>query len=304
MGGKTATGVVSLALVTGCGGAAKPHFRSATGWHVLAGIDELAAANVDFAAQDRSMTSPPSRTVATLPRDGIVIWAMVSREKHSPESTPLPLRLSEAQPSNPFEGFRCAPAVSTARCYAASGSVRRLVGQVDRNYVDLYVFFGTDHPTAESLTAANAELARLQLPAERLAAPTAPAFPTRTGAGAYDTTLSPSAGPPGSTVTLSGHLPVIEEDGSYAGQTAARVDAYWNLDFKKWWTALTSAPLPSVPNSPVRHLGSQDVSHLCTYRVRVTIPSVAPGRYPVDVLFGTGKSRAGFAPESFRVRAG
>lgn len=93
-------------LAAGCGGTAKPHFRSATGWHLLSGQNELAAANVQFAAPDRSMSSHQNR---------------------QPPSTPLPLRLSEALPVGPFEGFRCAPAVRISRCYAASGSVRRLV---------------------------------------------------------------------------------------------------------------------------------------------------------------------------------
>src|SRR5690349_17685229 len=98
-----------LALVplvaSGCGGAAKPRFQAANGWHLLSRQAELAAANVPFAVADRSLASPPSRTVATLPRNGVVIWATFSRSgKLPPRSTPLPLRLAEAMRSNPFEG--------------------------------------------------------------------------------------------------------------------------------------------------------------------------------------------------------
>lgn len=288
-----------VGLLAGCGGGS-PHFQRADGWNVLSGQGALAAANVPFAASDRNLKSPPSATVATLPRGGVLIWAMVSRTAKRPESTPLPLRLSEGLPSNPFEGLGCAPAVSRSRCYAASGSVHRLVAQLRHFFVDLYVFFGTDRPAAASVTAANAELARLRFPREQSTA-AAPACPARSGNGAYATTISPTSGPPGSTVTVSGPLPVIAEDGTYAGQIATRVDAYWNLDFRKWWTASTSSPLPSVPGSPVRHLGTQHVATLCGYRLRVTIPSYARGRYPIEVLYGDRHGSASFAPVDFEV---
>lgn len=296
--------VAGLALVAalsaGCGGAARPRFQSAAGWQLLSGRNELAAANVPFAPADRSMASPPSRTVATLPRNGIVIWAMVSHSA-GPGRTPLPLRLAEAVPSSPFEGFRCAPAVSESRCEARSGSIRELRAQVGRYYVDLYVFFGTDRPAAASVRAANAELARLQLPHRRQTTAPPPVCSVPSGRRAYDTRLSRSAGPPGSTVTVSGALGVVGEDGTYGGQTAKDAAPYWNLDFHKWWSALGPKPLPAVPGSPVEKLGRQDVARRCTYRLRITIPSVPPGSYPIEVLSGAGKSQASFAPVSFRV---
>ncbi len=172
------------ALAAGCGGSEKPRFRSAAGWQVLSGHNELAAANVPFAPADRSTTSPPSRTVATLPRRGVLIWAMVSRpgEPSPGLSTPLPLRLRETVPSNPFEGFRCAPAVTTDNCDSASGSVRHLEAWVGRNYLDLYVFLGADRPPVTSIAAANAELARLQLPHGPQKTPAPPVCPRRTAA--------------------------------------------------------------------------------------------------------------------------
>jgi hypothetical protein len=304
MGGKAAAALALLALLAaGCGGAGQPHFRSASGWQLLSGQNELAAANVPFAPADRSLASPPSRTVATLPRDGIVIWAMVSRQSEQPPSTPLPLRLNEAVPSNPFDGFGCAPAVPVSRCDAASGSVRRLVADAGSYYVDLYVYFGTDRPAIASVAAANAELAQLRLPHVRPRA-AGPVCPARSGRHAYATTLSRSSGPPRSVVTVSGHLPVLGEDGSYGGQTARGVHAYWNLDFRKWWSALESAPLPARAGSPVKLLGRQNVARRCTYRLRVAVPSVRPGRYPILVLSGTGKSQSSFAPVTFRVTAG
>jgi hypothetical protein len=212
--------------------------------------------------------------------------------------------MAEAVPSNPFEGFGCAPAVTTGNCYSASGSVRRLHARSGPYDVDLYVFFGTDHPTAASVRSANAELARLQLPRGKQTTSAPPVCPARIGEGAYDTQLSRSAGPPGSTVTVSGALGVLNEDGTYGGQTAKDADAYWNLDFHKWWSALGPKPLAAVPGSAVENLGRQNVAQRCTYRIRVTIPSVRPGSYSIEVLAGKGKSQASFAPVSFRVTRG
>ena len=75
----------------------------------------------------------------------------------------LPLRLTRAIRSNPFEGFPCAPAVSLSRCFAASGSVRRLYGRMNGYDVDLYVFLGTDRPSPAQIAAVDAELARLRV---------------------------------------------------------------------------------------------------------------------------------------------
>lgn len=139
--------------------------------------------------------------------------------------------------------------------------------------------------------------------------------PARYGAGVYNTGLSPASGPPGSTVTVSGPLPVTSEDGRNVGQTASQVDVYWNLSFDKWWSVLGNSPTPvtSVPVSPVKVLGTQDVAKLCTYQVQVKIPSVPPGTYPIEVLYqapgheapsGGGTTFASFAPANFQVTGG
>ena len=153
--------VALVAAVAGCGGGGGPRFEQAADWHLLSAHGELVAANIPIAKADRNLASPPSRTVETLPRHGVVIFGLVSRNG-SGTPRPLPLRLRKAVRSNPFEGFRCAPAVPEARCFAASGSVRRLAGRLDGYDVDLYVFLGTDRPSSAQVAAVDAELARLR----------------------------------------------------------------------------------------------------------------------------------------------
>jgi hypothetical protein len=128
--------------------------------------------------------------------------------------------------------------------------------------------------------------------------------PSPTGTGFYDTTLSPASGPSGSTVTVSGALPA-------GGQDVTGVLVYWNVDFDHWGSVF-SAPLPAVAGSPVTRLGAEDVAQLCTYNVQVTIPSVAPGTYAIEVLYrwapaypdGSGWGMASFAPADFQVTSG
>jgi hypothetical protein len=131
--------------------------------------------------------------------------------------------------------------------------------------------------------------------------------PARTGTGAYDTTLRPTFGMSGSTVAVSGPLPVMRENGAYGGQTSTEVDVYWNLNFDKWWSVLGKSPSPwaSVTGTPVKLLGKRAVATLCTYQVQVEILAVPPGAYPIEVLYQGpdtgGPSFASFAPTKFQV---
>src|SRR5205807_1836487 len=103
----------------------------------------------------------------------------------------------------------------------------------------------------------------------------------------YDPTLSSSSGASGSTVTVSGPLPVVDESGTDIGQTATEVVVYWNLDFNSWDSALRSPLSPSAAETgaPVQLLGTQSVANLCSYDVQVKVPPVAPGTYPIVVLY-------------------
>jgi hypothetical protein len=138
--------------------------------------------------------------------------------------------------------------------------------------------------------------------------------PAVTGPGAYDTQLSPAAGPPGTTVTVSGALPATDEDGRAAGRTT-EVYAYWNLAFGAGgteWTSVYTSPAPAVAGSPVQRLATQGVAEQCSYRFEVTIPSVPPGAYPIEVLYksqpgypdGSGWGEASFAPVNFQATTG
>jgi hypothetical protein len=127
----------------------------------------------------------------------------------------------------------------------------------------------------------------------------------------FTPTLSSSSGSPGSTVTVSGPLPVLDESGQLIGQTSNEVIAYWNLDLNHWTTALTSplSPAAAVAGSAVELLGTQDVAGVCDYSFQVKIPTgAAPGTYPIQLLGessdATGVATFPYPPANYQVTVG
>src|SRR4029077_17791279 len=103
-------------------------------------------------------------------------------------------------------------------------------------------------------------------------------------------TLSSPSGAPGSTITVSGPLPVLDEAGTPVGQTANEVIAYWNLDLDNWETALTSplSPSTAVAGAPVQLLGTQAVTSVCSCSFQIKPPSSpSPGASPIQLLIET-----------------
>jgi hypothetical protein len=160
---KAALLLALVALLAGCGGhTASPRFQPAAGWHLLGAHGELVAANVPFAPADRSLESPPFHTVASLSRRGTLIWLVVMPRGRAiyAKSPVLPLRVDNGLPSDTPDGAPCAPAV---HCLAASDAIRYMRVHFSQGDLAVTIFFGTDHPSATQVRAANAELARLSL---------------------------------------------------------------------------------------------------------------------------------------------
>jgi hypothetical protein len=161
--------VLLVALAAGCGSAHPvppatnvqgPGFHSAAGWHVLGyglsqppNAPDASAANVPFARADRSQ-SAPTRTEASLPRRGILIWAQLQPrwpqvDRRFPVRKPI---LRDAVPTSGMEGF------------GPAGTIRRLEARTAGYDVDVLIFFGAKHPSAAVVAATNRELRRLFFP--------------------------------------------------------------------------------------------------------------------------------------------
>jgi hypothetical protein len=148
-------GILALLLVV-----APPHFRAAPGWHVgstrahaCVGVSRSRCVQAQAWAstvryRDCPNCSPPHKTLAALPRNGIVIQLTDGRERRAyGRRRSWPPRLRASQVVRPFEG---AP---------ARISVIQLVVR-SRDGVEhfLFVWFGRAHPTRRQLARANAEL--------------------------------------------------------------------------------------------------------------------------------------------------
>jgi hypothetical protein len=123
---------------------------------------QSAAATIQYL--DAPNALPPSRTLAALPRNGIVVCVSLTRDSnfdpsrlngndmYQPRRAP-PYRLADFERVYPWEGqIRDIP---DYRLWAATG---------ERYLVDLRVYFGREHPTNAMLAAADAVLRGLRFP--------------------------------------------------------------------------------------------------------------------------------------------
>src|SRR5689334_16178448 len=142
--------------------AAGPRFAPARGWHV----PRSSEVRVPLDSTATAATVPvldgagsfPLHTLPTLPRDGVLIRAMVfgrpgARWRRSYPRRSLPLQLAGAVPRAGWEsgGF-------------GTGSRGVIVGHARGSAFEVIVYFGARHPSASVLARAQAELDRLILP--------------------------------------------------------------------------------------------------------------------------------------------
>jgi hypothetical protein len=142
-----------------------PYFRSAPGWEAVQLGTSATAANVALGPYS-SEGGFPGDTLERLKEGEVVVWAMFSPMGQFPaqdEKTPrreLPLSLDDARHGGFFEG-------QPGHIWAD-----RVLAQANGWNIDVWTFYGGDdstanpaEPTAEARTAAQAQLARLVVPA-------------------------------------------------------------------------------------------------------------------------------------------
>jgi hypothetical protein len=106
----------------------------------------------------------------------------------------------------------------------------------------------------------------------------------------YTPSLTPARGSPGTTVLLTGVLPVRNEAG--------------NLEPRRWVSAVAEnrTPAPARPGA-VAQVSTVTVPRPapCRYSIPFTVPNVPEGRYPVELLYFGGGSAARSRPAIFTV---
>jgi hypothetical protein len=152
-------------VVAGCGGTRRaPYFQTAAGWHVLVEPGQTAsAANVAFARSDRSQ-SFPTRTIASLPPRGVLIWIEWVRPRTSATDAglyrqlSLPLRVSQTHASGAPSGVPEGTSCPSAAPDCALGQVSAMESGWDAT---VWIFSGAPRKSPAQIAAANSELARL-----------------------------------------------------------------------------------------------------------------------------------------------
>ena len=154
-----------VAAATATAALAPVQFAARPGWHV--GVGHVAACPGvparrcsevgSWAATVRwrdCVICLPHRTVATLPRTGIAIQIILSRER--PPAAKTTMRWPpQARRSDVTAGFEGLPRrIGVFQRFARAGTYQAYV----------WVFFGRSKPTTRELTAANAELKTARLP--------------------------------------------------------------------------------------------------------------------------------------------
>jgi hypothetical protein len=144
---------------------ARPHFLPAPGWETSNGGLAATAANVALGPNSLKGAFPGD-TLERLKEGEVVLWVMFQPTSRFPTQDggwlprELPLSLDDAQPGESFEG-------QPGHIWAD-----RILAQVNGYYIDVWVFYGADdptalpaEPTAETRAAAQEQLARFVVPA-------------------------------------------------------------------------------------------------------------------------------------------
>ena len=157
--------VVAAASAAGSRRLAPVKFEQAPGWHVGAsrvhtcpGVPQSQCSQVESWAgtvrwRDCHDCEPPHRTLASLPRGGIVISVLLGKEPRPPRHVmPWPPVLRRGAIVGPIEG--APPRIG----YFGQG------GRLRGFSAELFVYFGRLHPTLRQIARAQAELNSARLP--------------------------------------------------------------------------------------------------------------------------------------------
>ena len=95
--------------------------------------------------------------------------------------------------------------------------------------------------------------------------------------------LSATTAASGNRLTASAALGVVAEDGAVIGPRTDRVDIWWDLDFGRWWSALTGRPA-AIGGGQSRRVASVAASGACTFSASFAVPETKPGPHVVVAI--------------------
>jgi hypothetical protein len=119
--------------------------------------------------------------------------------------------------------------------------------------------------------------------------------------GAYEVLIGPTAGRPGTRVTVGGNTPLFDKAGRYLGPSG-KIGFWFNLPPGGWEHVYFGGSRPhTFQRVPVIHLGEVDVSGRCSYRASFRVPEVPAGTYSIVPIEHGAHGAAAFASIEFRV---
>ena len=113
---------------------------------------------------------------------------------------------------------------------------------------------------------------------------------------AANTKITASSAKPGTTVTASGPIYYLGEDGSVIPNApTAAVQIWWGVDESNWTSVIVQGAANAAANSgdttgsvegpfQIAHV---QLSGTCSFSVPFVVPDVPPGAYPVGVVYAT-----------------
>jgi hypothetical protein len=96
-------------------------------------------------------------------------------------------------------------------------------------------------------------------------------------------TLSASTTAAADRLTASAAVGVVAEDGAVIGPQTGRVDIWWDLDFHRWWSALTGMP-EAAGGGPSQRVASVAATGACTFSASFAVPDSKPGPHVVVAI--------------------
>jgi hypothetical protein len=204
----------------------------------------------------------PTAAQDELPRDGVLFWLI---EYHGDQPVAdFPERPERFELDRQTLGvYECSTVPSYMIRFRAAG-----------RFFQVHVAFGPD--ASESL---EPEVLQALESLEVLT----PDCPTRTS---YEPEVIPAAGPPGTSVEVTGAIATGGNEGGGWGSPATRVEAWWNLKPAQFGSVLTGNPEAAGPG-PVESLGTWVADGGCSYDISFEVPThetVTSGSYPVVLL--------------------
>lgn len=144
--------------------------------------------------------------------------------------------------------------------------------------------------------------------AARVVSSIEPALCPEPSPGLYDPEIDPASGPAGSTLTVSGEVPTVNEAGAYTGPSGS-IAVWWNADPARWEDLLADGRLndllaghtPDPGPGDAVFLGMQNVDGTCRYGLDLAVPDAPPDTYDLTVIGVGGGGAASLGGLRFTV---